>query len=209
MPGHPVSAMVIFHFFGKPIIKILSGLSREGIWHQIKIKAKASRNIPSVAGREDYVRVKLEEKEGALWADPVFGKYGAIHHLVQANGLIRIGINEEGLVAGEEAKSSSSKHRKRLTSKLECALNKPSGGMKRHIYLKKKTLQEAEAASAEVAKLIRLETETIPVIQSLGRVIAGTSFAKIPLHLFTVRPWTELPLKQRPPMERPKNRRRP
>ena len=103
LPGHPVSAMVIFHFFGKPILKILSGLSREVIWHQIKVKARASRNIPSVPGREDYVRVKLEEKDGMLWAHPIFGKSGAISNLVHANGLIRIDINEEGLEQGEEA----------------------------------------------------------------------------------------------------------
>jgi molybdopterin molybdotransferase len=103
LPGHPVSAMVIFHFFGKPILKILSGLSREVIWHQIKVKARASRNIPSVPGREDYVRVKLEEKDGAFWAHPIFGKSGAISNLVRANGLIRIDINEEGLEQGEEA----------------------------------------------------------------------------------------------------------
>ena len=103
LPGHPVSAIVIFHFFGKPILKILSGLSREVIWHQIKVKARASRNIPSVSGREDYVRVKLEEKDGALWAHPIFGKSGAILNLVHANGLIRIDINEEGLEQGEEA----------------------------------------------------------------------------------------------------------
>jgi molybdopterin molybdotransferase len=103
LPGHPVSAMVIFHFFGKPILKILSGLSKEVVWHQIKVKARASRNIPSVPGREDYVRVSLEEKDGVLWAHPVFGKSGAISNLVHANGLIRIGINEEGLEQGEEA----------------------------------------------------------------------------------------------------------
>jgi molybdopterin molybdotransferase len=103
LPGHPVSATVIFHFFGKPILKILSGLSREGIWHQIKLKAKASRNIPSVPGREDYVRVRLEERNGILWATPIFGKSGAIGHLVYANALIRIGIHEEGLEEGEEA----------------------------------------------------------------------------------------------------------
>jgi molybdopterin molybdotransferase len=103
LPGHPVSAMVIFHFFGKPILKILSGLSREWVWHQIKIKAKASRNIPSVPGREDYARVKLEERDGTFWAHPIFGKSGAISHLVRADGLIRIGINEEGLEEGEEA----------------------------------------------------------------------------------------------------------
>ena len=103
LPGHPVSAMVIFYFFGKPILKILSGQTREGILPQIKIKAKASRNIPSEAGREDYVRVRLEEKEGILWAHPVFGKSGAISNLVNANGLIKIGINEEGLEEEEEA----------------------------------------------------------------------------------------------------------
>ena len=103
LPGHPVSAIVIFHFFGKPLLKILSGFARDAIWHQTKLRARASRNIPSVPGREDYVRVKLEEKEGTLLAHPVFGKSGAIRHLVQANGLIRIGLNEEGLEAGEEA----------------------------------------------------------------------------------------------------------
>jgi molybdopterin molybdotransferase len=103
LPGHPVSAVVIFHFFGKPILKMLSGLSSDVVWHQIRIKAKAARNIPSVPGREDYVRVKLEEKDGNFWAHPIFGKSGAISNLVRANGLIRIGINEEGLEEGEEA----------------------------------------------------------------------------------------------------------
>ena len=29
LPGHPVSAMVVFHLFGKLLLKILSGLSKE------------------------------------------------------------------------------------------------------------------------------------------------------------------------------------
>lgn len=103
LPGHPVSAMVIFHFFGKPILRLLSGIPKEHACHQIKIRAKASRPIPSIAGREDYVRVKLEEKDGTYWASPVFGKSGVISHLVDADGLIKIGIHEEGLDEGEEA----------------------------------------------------------------------------------------------------------
>ena len=102
LPGHPVSAMIIFHLFGKTLLKVLSGLSEE-MELRWRWKAKAGRNIPSVAGREDYVRVKLEEKEGELWAYPVFGKSGALSHLVHADGLIRIGIDEEGLEEGEEA----------------------------------------------------------------------------------------------------------
>lgn len=102
LPGHPVSAMVIFHLFGKSILKILSGLSDEK-GSGMKLKAKAGRNIPSVAGREDYVRVKLEERNGVVWAYPVFGKSGAISHLVNADGLIKISTDDEGLEEGEEA----------------------------------------------------------------------------------------------------------
>lgn len=102
LPGHPVSAMVIFHFFGRALLNTLSGRSGEKAMG-IRGRARAARNIPSVAGREDYVRVKLEEKDGILWAHPVFGKSGAILHLAHADGLIRIGIDEEGLEEGEEA----------------------------------------------------------------------------------------------------------
>jgi molybdopterin molybdotransferase len=102
LPGHPVSAMVIFYLFGKTLLKILSGLSDE-TGAGISLKARAARNIPSVAGREDYVRVKLENRDGTLWAHPVFGKSGAITNLVHANGLIKIGMDDEGLEEGEEA----------------------------------------------------------------------------------------------------------
>ena len=102
LPGHPVSAMVIFHLFGKTILKILSGVS-DGTGPGMSLKARAARNIPSVAGREDYVRVKLEKRGGAFWAHPVFGKSGAISNLVNADGLIKIAMEDEGLEEGEEA----------------------------------------------------------------------------------------------------------
>ena len=51
--------------------------------------------------------------------------------------------------------------------------------MKRTIYLKKKTLAEAkEIVSTKLANFIRLETETIPVAQSVHRVTAEPLFAK-------------------------------
>ena len=51
--------------------------------------------------------------------------------------------------------------------------------MKRTIYLKKKTLQEATAIAAQVAEMIHLEAETVPVVHALGRVTAEPLFAKI------------------------------
>lgn len=103
LPGHPVSAMVIFHLFGKPVLKMLSGLTKDDAFYRRTVRARAARNIPSVPGREDYVRVKLEERDGRFWAHPLFGKSGAISHLTKADGLLRIGIHEEGLEEGEEA----------------------------------------------------------------------------------------------------------
>ena len=51
--------------------------------------------------------------------------------------------------------------------------------MKRNIYLKKKTLSEAKTVSSELADLIRLESETVPISHSQGRVISEPLFAKI------------------------------
>jgi len=50
--------------------------------------------------------------------------------------------------------------------------------MKRNIYLKKKSLDEAKAISSRLASLIQLGTEAVPVIRALGRVTAEPLFAK-------------------------------
>jgi putative molybdopterin biosynthesis protein len=51
--------------------------------------------------------------------------------------------------------------------------------MKRNIYLKKKTLDEAKAISSNLASLIHLETEMIPVVYATNRVTAEPVFARI------------------------------
>ncbi len=59
--------------------------------------ARMRVNVPSVQGREDYLRVKLVEENGQLWAEPIWGKSGLINTLVKANGLVKIDLNTEGL----------------------------------------------------------------------------------------------------------------
>ena len=51
--------------------------------------------------------------------------------------------------------------------------------MKRNIYLKKKTLDEAKAISSNLASLIHLETEMIPAVNATNRVTAEPVFARI------------------------------
>ena len=61
------------------------------------VEAKLTRNIESASGREDYIRVKLI-KEGQEWlAEPIFGKSGLISTLVEADGLLKVDLNTEGL----------------------------------------------------------------------------------------------------------------
>ena len=99
LSGHVVSAMVVFSQVVKPFMEHIAGLDSEphGV---LRRPALLSRNLSSAQGRVDYVRVRLVDKKGALWAEPILGKSGLINTMVQADGLIEIGLNTEGLDQG-------------------------------------------------------------------------------------------------------------
>ncbi|MCK5509472.1 MAG: molybdopterin molybdotransferase MoeA, partial [Desulfobacterales bacterium] len=67
LPGHVVSAMIVFEVVVRPFIEKIAGLSDQHKRKE-KIPALLSRNISSAQGRIDYVRVRLIEKDGMLWA---------------------------------------------------------------------------------------------------------------------------------------------
>ncbi len=101
LPGHVVSAMVVFSRIVKPFIEHVSG--RADVHRKkIRLTAKLSRNLASAQGRVDYIRIRLQQKEGVLWAEPILGKSGLISTMVKADGLIEIGMNTEGLDEGTE-----------------------------------------------------------------------------------------------------------
>jgi len=103
LPGYPVSAMVIFDLFATPLIRVLGGESQQSASQFSKTtRAILKTNVASQTGREDYVRVSLEESDGRLYATPLPGKSGAIFTLVKADGMIRIDLNQEGVEKGEE-----------------------------------------------------------------------------------------------------------
>jgi molybdopterin molybdotransferase len=101
LPGHPVSAMMVFENVVKKIIYELKG----EIFHfeyEKTIDALLDSNVFSDAGREEYVRVVLKNRHGQLWAIPVLGKSGMISSLAAADGYITIRLNQEGLYQGEK-----------------------------------------------------------------------------------------------------------
>jgi molybdopterin molybdotransferase len=93
--------MVVFSRIVKPFIEHVSG--RADVHRKnIRLTAKLSRNLASAQGRVDYIRIRLKQKEGVLWAEPILGKSGLISTMVKADGLIEIGMNTEGLDEGTD-----------------------------------------------------------------------------------------------------------
>ncbi len=99
LPGHVVSAMIVFEIVVKPFIEKLNGLApqKKRRW---PIPARLDRNIASAQGRMDFIRVRLLKKDGEYWAQPILGKSGLIHTLVQADGIVAIHMNSEGVEKG-------------------------------------------------------------------------------------------------------------
>jgi molybdopterin molybdotransferase len=104
LPGHPVSAMVIFDVFLRWLFGKLCGLSKPAEYTDHVIEAELDRNVESASGREDYIRVKLTHSEGRRLATPILGKSGLISTMVEADGIIRIDMNTEGLYGGDKVK---------------------------------------------------------------------------------------------------------
>ncbi|HHU32681.1 MAG TPA: molybdopterin molybdotransferase MoeA [Clostridia bacterium] len=97
LPGHPVSAMVVYDILVHPLLYDGSYMNKM----EVGLQARLARNLASAAGREDHIRVKLFTKDGELWAEPVLGKSGLIRTLVEAQGEIIIPVDREGLASGE------------------------------------------------------------------------------------------------------------
>jgi molybdopterin molybdotransferase len=97
LPGNPVSALVMFILFGVPAITSLLGAGEP---RHRRARARVTANVPSAAGREDYVPVRLHERDGEQWAEPIFGKSNLIFTLVGADGLLKVPLDVTGLREG-------------------------------------------------------------------------------------------------------------
>ncbi len=102
LPGHTASAMVVAEVFLAPFLARLGGETAMAEKSQNKVLARLSRNIESASGRDDFIRVRLIRKGEEWVAEPIFGKSGLISTLVEADGLLWIDRNTEGLYQGQE-----------------------------------------------------------------------------------------------------------
>jgi molybdopterin molybdotransferase len=98
LPGNPVSAFVQFLLHGVPVLYRLMGAEEPSTR---LLRARLTTNVASSAGREDFLPTRLVDRDGELWADPIFFKSNLIFTLVQADGLLKVPLNKAGLEAGE------------------------------------------------------------------------------------------------------------
>jgi molybdopterin molybdotransferase len=102
LPGHPAAVSICFELFIRPVLDMLSGLKERWPGYRNRtVTARISKNIASSQGREEHVRVRLENRGGEVWAVPVLGKSGLITTLVRADGTVVIPLNRNGIEAGE------------------------------------------------------------------------------------------------------------
>ncbi len=100
LPGHTASAMVVYGVLVASFVAHIAGVAHP--MPRSAITARLSRNLASVHGRVDFVRVRLEQRDGKRWAVPVLGQSGLIRTLVAAQGLVEIDRDTEGLDQGVE-----------------------------------------------------------------------------------------------------------
>jgi molybdopterin molybdotransferase len=100
LPGHPVSAVIVFKIFVEELIERLQGRAKQNL----SINAVCSANIHSSPGKETYQMVELEDTEDSFTAKPIYAKSAAISQLSRAQGFIRIPVNKEGINKGETVK---------------------------------------------------------------------------------------------------------
>jgi molybdenum cofactor synthesis domain-containing protein len=100
LPGHPASALLVFHLLARPILIGMTGRKDET---DLRVKAVAGMRMFSAKGRRTFVMVRLRrDRTGRFVAEPVEpGVSGAITTLANAEGFVEVAENVQFIDAGE------------------------------------------------------------------------------------------------------------
>jgi molybdopterin molybdotransferase len=99
LSGNPVAATIGFEVFVRPTLLRLLGIKKEA---KPAIKARLTRRVSAALGRRVFLRVRVFERDGSFFAEPVRVKgSGVLTTMTKANGYVIIPENREGLEEGE------------------------------------------------------------------------------------------------------------
>ena len=100
IPGYPVSAIIAFEQFVRPLISQMLGQPEQV---NATVDVKPTRKIASKLGVEEFVRVKLGNVADRVVATPLPRGAGSITSITEADGIIRIPNHKEGIKDQETA----------------------------------------------------------------------------------------------------------
>ncbi len=98
IPGYPVSAIIAFEQFAQPLIKRMLGVADEP---RQTVAVVPTRKIASKLGVEEFLRVKLGQVGERIVATPLPRGAGMITSITEADGIIRIPRQSEGIRDGD------------------------------------------------------------------------------------------------------------
>jgi putative molybdopterin biosynthesis protein len=100
IPGYPVSAIIAFEQFVRPLLNQMLGQPDPSVQ---TITVEPTRKIASKLGVEEFLRVKLGRVGDRIVATPLPRGAGCITSITEADGIIRIPNHVEGLKDNESA----------------------------------------------------------------------------------------------------------
>ncbi|MCP4624138.1 MAG: molybdopterin biosynthesis protein [bacterium] len=100
MPGYPVSAIIAFEQFVRPLLNRMLGQPDSTAQ---TVEVEPTRKIASKLGVEEFLRVKLGRVGSRVVATPLPRGAGCITSITEADGIIRIPTHIEGLKDNDTA----------------------------------------------------------------------------------------------------------
>lgn len=102
IPGYPVSAIVAFEQFTGPL---LSRMQKKRVKEEQYVTVHPARKMTSKLGQEEFLRVKIGSVDNRFIASPLPRGAGNITTLTEADGIIRIPRNAEGIGPDEAVRA--------------------------------------------------------------------------------------------------------
>lgn len=101
IPGYPVSAIMAFEQFVRPLLYRLQGIPAPSF---SEVEATLGRKMPSKLGLDEFLRVILGRVQGQLIAMPLQRGAGVITSLTRADGILQVPQELEGLDVGQSVR---------------------------------------------------------------------------------------------------------
>jgi putative molybdopterin biosynthesis protein len=102
IPGYPVSAIIAFEQFVRPLILKMLGQPET---KRAVVEVYPTKKIASRLGVEEFLRVKLGQVGNRIVATPLPRGAGMITSITEADGIIRIPNHSEGIKENETAEA--------------------------------------------------------------------------------------------------------